>query len=603
MSKFRASAAQVLRRQQNCHRRVYSDHAHGAGNANADDVGSTLIPARLMRYLVKSNPKSTERMDPDKNPETLLKYHSIEDLYTRRLLAPDGTLLKTTPPTNLHKISNLEALQLWFEQYAVAGYTTSSDLDSFKIALGNCERLHSSQEILSVLYAFILRHKFRDMRVPEVIHIAGIYYASQCFLPSALNYHLEHLSAPLQEDDTDAIITSLLVASRTFRFADSKYDSGPMLAMVAGEGPHKMKFRRKLADVLQLRDGSFSTMIELLLELGSSTSLEPVWDSLIKRLLTSSHQPLIDDAYTCVMLFLKADLVDHAKVCLEELTEIMNVKRDFHPSLRVSSQLVTILENYGLNVPRGMRNRIRRAGDQLSNEGGNTGWAENLQMDEETINFSSVESLITQVQEYGNSRSVSDIGLVIDALNDSEGSPIPLFTQPLDDGIIRFAWFPQWNPVATQLESDPATSDSFTLGLLQARVEFRNILASPERCRNLFQLGHLAQQTLPSSSTNGSSEQIDAGEWEKTGYLVAFDRVSSDFLLVFVGDNPSLVGSPDHVQTWHFKQNPLLGSLSNLIMPNSSQDFDRDIEDATFPAQNAAPRYVFDIDPGRGLRP
>jgi hypothetical protein len=348
-----------------------------------------------------------------------------------------------------------------------------------------------------------------------------------------------------------------------------------------------------------LSDESYSTAIELLQLIGARQRLKAILTLLMERLLSNPSTGLLTDAYSCLSALLKTGEVDHVKACLESLVQIIKIASNVHASPSVPSQFLADLQNHGLDDNPDVERLLREAGDQHPNEWDDGAGMQSIQMDGETIDFPSIENLIFQIQKYGNSLSTSEIGNVIDALGDCEGSSIPLFTQDLETSTQEFAWLPKWIPVARQ---DDYISDlSSSIGLLRARVAFSaDTLVTPERSRNLFQLGYLVRREL--LTEDRSAAEPYAENWAQTGYLVAFDRLSSEFLLIFVGENSTLFGSnhlprTDGSVTETLQQHPLIGSLSTLAMPTSPQDFHRDIEHAVFPVANAGSLYVFDSDP------
>jgi hypothetical protein len=493
----------------------------------------------------------------------------------------------------------LQDLQLWLEKHAASGFVAPIDRDSLRIALNKCEKYHSSQEILSTLNAFARRCNKSGIAAPNIIHIEGLRCASQIILPPALLYHVTKLSGPVQGNDADIIINSLLKTLQTLRFNDLEYDTEVLLAIVAGEGPQEQLCPVALFDNLLLNDESYSTAIELLQLLGASQRLKLISTSLLERLSKSPSPGLVNDTYFCLSTLLKTGEVDHVQVCLEPLLQTMNNTSNIQASSNVSSQLLADLKNHGLADNWEVESLLRAAEGQPTNERDGDVGVQSLQMDGETMDFSSVESLMLQINQYGNSLSTSEIGIVIDALSDFEGFSIPLFIESLESGIQEFAWLPKWIPVARQSEDLPDSSSA--IGLLRARIAFSaDTLVTPERSRNLFQLGYLVQRELLSTDDINSTGEVYAEDWVQTGYLVAFDRLSSEFVLLFVGEDSTLFGS-DHLSptdvTETLQQHPLIGSLSALAMPTSPQDFHRDIEHVAFPVENAGSRYIFDIDP------
>jgi hypothetical protein len=604
MSKCRGLVSQLTSKRQARRQRWLSNSAH-VNNT----YSSTVAPSQLLRYALSGDPKSATTSTESTLDEGLELALSQQKLNARgrqgekRLISLPGA----QPPiaTHLRNVANLHELQLWFEQYATAGFKLLLNANKLNNALLNCERSHSSLDILSVLNAIITRHKSAGAEVSRVLHIAGLYYASQSFSAPAFHHHLTALEI-LSVDNAEKVIPCLLQTLRTIRLANPAYDTRPILELVAGETQETAILGTKsLIDMAILGDELHSSLVELLLELGATKSHERVWSSLINRMARKKStadihsSKIIDNAYRCILVFFKADMTEYATRCMKQMTEKIG---NFPPSLSLSSNLAAILNGHGLKVPTFIKEQISQAeGLSLGDDIAST---DNLQLDGDTVDFSIVQSLLAQIGQYGTSISASEIAIVIDALNDCEGSTIPLFVQKLGDRTFEFGWAPRWAPVVSPLES---VSFTRTLGLLRAQIASRKILISSERCRNLIQLGHLARREL---SPTDPSDPTQASPWGYTGYLVVFDRVSAEYLVIYLGENFNLI-NPEYQphpegedgSSHSFEQHPVLGSLSGLSMPTNTQDLTRDIADVILPVKNAANRYFLDLDPGDGLQP
>ncbi|KUL85828.1 hypothetical protein ZTR_07387 [Talaromyces verruculosus] len=357
----------------------------------------------------------------------------------------------------------------------------------------------------------------------------------------------------------------------------------------------------------QFREGTYSPFIELLCELGASKAHEDMWDKLVEHItrrqrsrkgLTSA---LVDDAYKSIVIFLKFGMTDYAMSCMDFTSKTV---ADMSPSLHLSTELAAILNEKGLEVPAIVEVPIQKALSQ-ARERQDSASTVDVKFDDGMVDFSIVQSLLARINDNGTSVSASKIAVLIDALNDCAGLTIPLFIELFQDHGIEYAWSPQWIPgVSDSSRISFTQQDSQTLGLLRARIASRGIIVSSERSRNLVQLGHLVRREFIPDSTQNN----ETNPWTKTGYLVVFDRISAEYLIIYMGESITIIDPEYQPRTEQdsfidYEQHPLLGSLSHVAMPASVHDFDRGVSEVITPVKNAANRYVLDLDPGVSLQP
>lgn len=511
-------------------------------------------------------------------------------------------------PTELRNVSDLQELKLWFEQYIAAGFEPRSELNlSLKDALVRCEKSSSSLEILSVLTTVISRHDDAHVFFGKPIRHAALCYAFQSFSVPAIRHYLHPLASydyKMNAKYTKEATQCLLRTLRTVRFANPAYDTRPILELVAERptGPELTFFA-----IARFDEGTYSLFIELLCELGASKAHEDVWDKLMRRIIRVGRSPkafisaLVDDAYKSVLIFLKFGMTDYAMSCMDFMSKTVT---DMSPSLHLSTELAAVLNEKGLRVPAIVEAPIQKALSQALKQQDSASTVD-ASFDDGMVDFSIVQSLLARINDNGTSVSASKIAVLIDALNDCAGLTIPLFIESFEDHDIEYAWSPQWIPgVSDSSRISFSQRDSQTLGLLRARIASRGIIVSSERCRNLVQLGHLVRREFISDSTQNN----ETNPWTKTGYLVVFDRISAEYLIIYIGEDITII-DPEyqlHAEQDSFidyEQHPSLGSLSHVAMPTNVQDFDRDISEVITPVKNAANRYVLDLDPGVSLQP
>lgn len=602
-----------LSKRQPCYCRWLSNDSSHIDNSAGAANDSTLAPSQVLRYALSGDPEThtttirkTTRNKINRDLELILSKRKLDRQHRhgRLISLPGGARV----PTELRNVSDLQELKLWFEQYIAAGFGPRSELNaSLKDALVRCENSSSSLEILSVLTTVISRHKDADVTVCTAIRIAGLYYAFQSFSVPAIRYYLHHLASYnviLRVKNAEMLTQVLLRTLRTVRFADPAYDTRPILELVA-ERPTDPELT--FFAIARFGEGPYSPFIELLCELGASKAHEDMWDKLVEHIIRRQHSQevltsaMVDDAYKSVLIFLKFGMTDYAMSCIDFMSKTVT---NMSPSLHLSTELAAILNEKGLEVPAIVEEPIQKALSQALEEQDSASTVD-AKLDDGMADFSIVQSLLARINDNGTSVSASKIAVLIDALNDCAGLTIPLFIESSENRDIEYAWSPQWIPgVSDSSRISFSRQDSQTLGLLRAQIASRGITISSDRSRNLVQLGHLVRREF---NSDGAQED-EADPWTKTGYLVVFDRISAEYLIIYMGEDITIIdpeyrSHTEQVSSIDYEQHSLLGSLSHVAMPTSVQDFDRDIREVITPVKNAANRYVLDLDLGINLQP
>lgn len=571
-----------------------------------------MAPSQVLRYALSGD---LETHTTSRKTTQLKINDKLELILSKRKLGKEhkyGSLISlpgsARVPTELRNVSDLQELKLWFEQFIVAGFWPSSELKvSLKDALLRCEKLSSSLEILSVLTTVISRLKDAEIPIHEPIRVAGLHYAFQSFSAPAIRHHLATSKTPLDPKTTDELTQCLLQTLRTVRLADPAYDTGPMLELVAERTSSISSPEPTFLNLARFGEGSNSPFIELLCELGVKKAHKQLWNNLMEYISNIKRSPegvtsgMVNDAYKCILIFLKFGRTDYAMSCMDDISKCV---KDTSPSLHVSTELAAFLNEKGLIVPAIVERPIQEALNQALEQQGSES-TDDAKFDDGMTDFSIVQSLLARINDNGTSVSASKVAVLIDALNDCAGLTIPLFTESFENGDVEYAWSPQWIPgVSDSAMMSLSLQGSRTLGLLRAQIVSRGIIVDSERSRNLVQLGHLVRREFISYNT----QKDETNPWTKTGYLVVFDRISAEYLLIYMGEDIKII-DPEHrphseqSPLIDYKQHPLLGSLSHIAMPTSIQDLNRDIRDVMTPVKNAASLYVLDLDPGVSLQP
>jgi hypothetical protein len=592
-------------------------------NSNNDSNDSSLdpTPSQLLRFSLTGHTQQTQtasQSNLDKLLEARLLPWTLDGLHRRSHAYRD----ETTFYAELKNVSNLHEFQLFFERNVIPRHEPRQLLRLvLKQALVNCQQSHSSREILSALNALISRLEKLEIQVPPYFHVEGMRYAAQCFSTPALEHHLKGFrrltSDTMKAEDALDIVRTLFFSLRTICFADPAYDSSLMLGLVAGEGPHARSFSHKLSDILRFKPGFYSPYPRFLREIQATESLKATWKSLAQELTPDCRTKILDDAYQCVLTYIDAGMTEFVTDCLKDLSSKVG---DSRPSVQMLGRLVSALAENELQAPAAvlsgqqgvealdlqLRHIERRLGLEWQETSSHHSSIDHpllpatdcplLSPDGETIGFESVQRLVAEINVLGGSRSRSDLGVIADLLDEHDGSEVPLFTLNRGTESWEFAWFPQRSPIEFSNGLIPSTSDMSmpwspaTLGLLRARLDSRGLPVRFERTRHLMQLGSLAKRPAHVSK--------QSEDWTDTGYLVAFDRVRSEFVLVFIGKGPGVVDPG--LQYSSLEPYPELCSIATLEMPEKPRDFKPRVEDIVSRhwEAGARARYHFDLDPG-----
>ncbi|RJE17568.1 hypothetical protein PHISCL_10096 [Aspergillus sclerotialis] len=170
-----------------------------------------------------------------------------------------------------------------------------------------------------------------------------------------------------------------------------------------------------------------------------------------------------------------------------------------------------------------------------------------LSIEGDCTGFDSIERLIAGIRHLGCSKSLDDLGMVADLLNEHDGSEIPVCLSTLDDGPYHLAWRPQCSPIEFSNAPLPASHNSSkpwspsTLGLIRGQLDSNGTTLENEPSLHLMQLGYLVMQRKNPILPSSMAQFADGPMWQETGHIVAWDRVAGGFLIVFVGKGHGLI--------------------------------------------------------------
>ncbi|PLN86329.1 hypothetical protein BDW42DRAFT_93281 [Aspergillus taichungensis] len=429
-------------------------------------------------------------------------------------------------------------------------------------ALSLCQEHHSYGEILMFINAAI--HRIEVLRAPvsEDLRFLGMYYACLAFSAPALQHHLDNFgrscSRHLTLEKSVILVRALDTTLQVLAFQRPDFDAGAMLSVVAGESGPAPPPRRTLHGILywdSLENGSedIGLYLTLLARLRSDSLLCRIWKQTLDK-MTASSFPAFESTYGFVKTFVDTGKPQDAVTYLRQISKRSN---DTLPNISRFPGLSGLLADGEVSqtLPElaGPEEYLRmletQTGDMESRLGirwqpemshhtdisdPSTSFTNQplLTIDGESSGYESAQRLIAEIHTFGCSKSTADLGSIANLLDEHDGESIPVCVSREEGHPLEFCWFPQRSPVEWFSPSFPLSTDMsrpwspLTLGLVRARLSSSGPPLAKERFLYLMQLGYLAAR--PKKAPPG-----DRPPWKESGHIVAWDRVSGQFLMIY----------------------------------------------------------------------
>ncbi|OJJ44127.1 hypothetical protein ASPZODRAFT_145239 [Penicilliopsis zonata CBS 506.65] len=530
-------------------------------------------------------------------------------------------------------IHSLQDLRLFVERHV----NTVNDCASIQIRSCNqlleifdrLEHHHSYQELLLTINGINERFERIEAPVSWKLYLLGMRYACRTFSVPALKHHLNGFrsanSQPLDLRSSTALVNTLITTLQSLQSECPDLDTRPMLSLITGEGAHSnlSETETKLHEILSWPNGDregIELYITLLASLGSEAALHEIWEAFIHSPLTpEKFQP----AYSTVLSLFARGRTETALLYLKQLSECANNAlpgiSNFRPLatfFRDEKLLGSLLELAGPDEfntilesqLRSLEQRLGIKWDSKVSRHISLSDAKSLAtgqplftIEGDSSGYESQERLFTEIRLLGCSKSKSELGQIIDMLDEHEGSEIPV--RILNDRSLafEFAWFPRSSPIEFSDSLLPARYDMsrpwspVTLGLIRARPDDSGSPVSYGNSLHLIQLGYLNMRPILDSVDEAQSKTMYS--WKETGHLVAWDRTAGKFLAVFVGKGHGVIEPGLQVTP----QQPPAGlySLEEVEVVDNSGDFWS--VSPKSPIKSSSANYHFDLDPATDL--
>lgn len=521
-------------------------------------------PSQILRLLLNNDygvhvDDSSIRLGDSKAP---LELQLADNRTFSRFPDPSAT---DQSLADLKEIPDLQRLRVYLERHGEEFETIRTlSSDTFDTIFSEG---YSSQEILVHLNALILKYSSQSPEFASSLHALGLRYAAKSLSITALNYHIngwcESNSGLLPSNDSIAVVENIRNAFHATRYAYTSYDSNALLGLVAGEGSHASSFKYKLMDILQRPGDLTAKLINFMGCLGAKESLLEVWRSLQRSEEQDSSPETVENTYELVLAFLDLDMVVVAQNCLRE----MSSKRPNHkPLTRTLDRLLLALLNRDAVVT--LKDDIigdlfAARLDELESRLG-LKWQPNSSCHSRLGNFAfavdgdnhvtfgseddaigNLRRLSAEATALATSQSKLQLVVIADLLDELAGCEVPLFSLTTEDDVWQYSWLPERSPIEfTNSSSNVHISDSPSpayLGLIRARLDRHGQPLPLDSERHLMQFGKLSRRQHNTVKRIERSKLGKPGNWIDTGYILALDRISLDYVLLFIGKNKDII--------------------------------------------------------------
>ncbi|KAE8349674.1 hypothetical protein BDV28DRAFT_140756 [Aspergillus coremiiformis] len=493
--------------------------------------------------------------------------------------------------------------------------------------LERCQRHDSYGEILSTINVIITRLGRLGVPISHSLFTLGMYYSCLAFSASALKWHLKgYLSLGPERLDPESsapLVEALNISLRLLSFQEPGYNTSEMLNIVTGESTDGDFSEHNLHSIMPWANHEDSPLpvgqyLSLLARLRSKQVLQEVWDRTLKGLGPDSPPHVFQSAYDCVEALIEVGNSSKATAHLEEISKCANGSLPGLSKFRglrsvlaaegmaqvlpqlAGKEYLSILETQLGNMEKRLGitwDRQKSVHTSISNPPCISSKQPLLTVDGDSTGYGSSVRLIAEIQALGCSKSMLELGKIVDLLDEYGGDQVHVSLSSKEAAHYDFSWFPERSPIAfsnslSLEETDkPKPWSPSSLGLLRVRPHNDGIHLAVERSLHLMQLGYLVVRPK-------LTHQVDLGEtqrWEETGHIVTWDRVFGRFVSIFVGKS---CGDLEPDKPW-IVADPSLG-LDAVMTISPGNDL-LDQIDMNPPFGNSGRGYCVDVDPGPDL--
>ncbi|KAL2822050.1 hypothetical protein BJX63DRAFT_181192 [Aspergillus granulosus] len=593
------------------------------------------LQSDIFRFALTRNLRPRYGKDSDENLERVFRNSFIEEWQTRTPvpLWDSGPVESEAIPMGfafrLKHAQNFRELQRIIEQVddIYGRFLLADGFKYFSLALGQAERLSSLGEILSLIN--MLEMRLKRMGLPKVaqLHILGMQYAALGFCEPALEHHLRgYLSITrdkLTSRKSQKLVKLLQSSLKAISFQHPEYDTSKMRNLIKGSSDPKTP---GLHDILWWSDSEkFSRRIglymALLVQIQDDTLHRKLWDKQLEKTTWSSPNWDFISAYEYALALADAG---NSSAALTALTETSKRAGNSLPHLAGFHGLDNLLQHDAIREellslvkdsdrPGILHHELKRLEDRLGIK-----WQQSeechigaagppwlvaseqpiLTIDGDSFGYSSSQRLVAEIEVLGCSKSGADLDRVAELLDEYEGDLVRVYIPPWDASNSEFYWVPQRSPIEfpetypsvdiDDNEIDPARA----LGLIRISPQQDSFVFQPSL--HMMQLGYIVRKQK-SPAGDGLD---DSPELEKTGHLVAFDRLNGCFMAIFTGNR---FGSID--STSEFRESVTFAGADKIarIYPLIEMEPDEEVGHLPMPGYHievdTSPNVVYDLPP------
>lgn len=447
-------------------------------------------------------------------------------------------------------------------------------------ALERCEQHNTYAEILAFLSDLITRLQRLKLPVQPQLLELGLYYAALNLSASALGTFLQRYKEVISSQGTpgvgEPILHTLLEALESALFENPRYNTSLLLVELTGEGEAARQGQFTLHEMLlgvpdQDRQ-NWSTYLCILAKLQSHKTLRTLWKGYLK-VLDTEDESACHSAYEVVLALIQAEQSDTAARFLEDISQQSNDTLPYITTLPNLQQLVDdrivgealpdlvgdgdyekLLESRLENIEQRLGIEWKNAQGQVTQRA-HVGVASNpfwavftdqplLTMDGDSAGYDDPARLYPELQAHGCSKSLDDLGQLVNLLNEQDGNTQELVTHldrnqrrwmQTNYGSLALRWCPEHSPIEFSDSPLPAFSSQpqewtpSSLGLIRARAMSGGVPQAGIQCLHLLQLGRMDVRRSPTEP------------WQPSGYIVAWDRHRGETIALSVGKNYGVV--------------------------------------------------------------
>ncbi|KAL3464983.1 hypothetical protein BJX64DRAFT_253577 [Aspergillus heterothallicus] len=508
--------------------------------------------------------------DSGSNTERLFRNSFIEQWRTRTTPLPLWDSESKTSPedfaSRLKDVHNIRELQRIVEHEvdsANGRFLMTEGFDEFRRILEEVRQLSPLGDILTLINLLGMRLKGLKITQRSRLHALAMQYAALGFCDMALRRNLDGYLSTTKEKLSMAeslkLVKTLRSSLKAISLQHPGYDTKRMRNIVSGD--YKTA---GLYSILRWRENinipnQIGAYLALLVQIQDDTMHLELWRRQLNKKTWDSGGWDVTSAYEYALALAE---VGDLPAALTVLTKVSQRLGNTLPHLAEFHGLADILQHdilrnelnslvKGPELQAILDCELKRIENRLGIEWQPTGechvgasgppWQiasdqPIFTMDGESAGYGSNGRLVAEIEALGCSRSRGGLESIAKLLGEYEGDLIRVCIPPWDSSDSEFYWAPECSAHDFS-ETHPSVNtggDSIELahelGLIRVCAERNHFFA--RYSLHLMQLGYLYKK-----QKSRANDGLDVPpELEKTGHLVAWDRIHGCFMAVFAGN-------------------------------------------------------------------